>query len=354
MEEVAISFIKSAMIKNKILVNKSILVYNFRFILIQQGCFLRGMIPIIDFHCDLLSYLEQSGRDCAFDQGARCSIPQLREGGVVLQICAIYVDTDKNSSKKGMLQAEIFKKLPQLYQNSFKHQKDNNIELSSSKVSILPAIENASALCAEDERLEEAFKRIESFFKIAYISLTWNSENRFGGPPGSIHGLKDDGKVLLEFISGKRIAIDLSHASDSLVEDIFNYTDAKKLDVPIIASHSNCRAVANHPRNLPDPYVKEIIRRKGVIGLNFVRDFVSDFRKQIDHFLSLGAEHSLVLGADFFYTEDQNIIHRQPVLGWYFPEFDNAGCYQRWLKRYGIGDKIANQNALNFLKGCIL
>ena len=107
-----------------------------------------------------------------------------------------------------------------------------------------------------------------------YVSFTWNMENRFGGGALTTVGLKDDGKRLLEVLATNRIAVDLSHASDRLAYDIFNYIDKHKLDMKVIASHSVMRAIHHAPRNLPDEIAKEIIKRKGIIGLNFIAKFI--------------------------------------------------------------------------------
>src|SRR5699024_5036552 len=86
-------------------------------------------------------------------------------------------------------------------------------------------------------------------------------------------------------------------------EDLLNI--AKK---PFIASHSNARAIASHKRNLHDDQIKEIIKRDGLIGLNyyikFLRDdsdvrSLDDIYRHIYYFLELGAEKNLALGSDF-------------------------------------------------------
>ena len=73
-------------------------------------------------------------------------------------------------------------------------------------------------------------------------------------------------KVLIDYLSDKKIAIDLAHTSDQLAHDIFNYTAQRNYKIPILASHSNFRSVYPNNRNLPDELVKELIARKGLIG----------------------------------------------------------------------------------------
>ena len=99
-------------------------------------------LPIIDLHCDLLLYLEGGKQRTACDLSARCAIPQLRDGNVRLQIMAIFAETGPDSSEKGWSQVLIYQELP------FKHPKEfvhffPSWDRSSSRIAILPAIENA-------------------------------------------------------------------------------------------------------------------------------------------------------------------------------------------------------------------
>ncbi len=282
------------------------------------------MIPIADLHCDLLVYLAEKGD--INNPEARCSLPQLIEGNVKIQTLAIYTATGENPVVSAEKQRAIFCTLPQ------------------DKIQFIPAIENASGLCDESEKLENAFTRFDNFRKtlgpILYIGLTWHDENRFGGGNLSTAGLKADGERMLDYLDGKKIAIDLSHTSDALAHDILNYIDAKGLKITPIASHSNFRAVTEHARNLPDPLAKEVFRRGGVMGLNFVKDFIGQsFSAHVEHAKSLGGFDSYCFGADFFYSEDMP----------FFEEFSNASCYPKMLELLKEGEKMAYINFENFL-----
>jgi membrane dipeptidase len=320
-------------------------------------------VPVVDLHCDLLAYLAEKEERHADNEEARCSLSQLQKGRVLLQTLAVYSVTGKGSVASAEKQMTIFRTLPTLHPNGFQHLKKLELPKPNGKVHIVAAIENASGLCNESEKLEHAFSRFDQYRETAgpilYISLTWNKENRFGGGNHSKKGLKRDGELLLDYLDGKKIAIDLSHTSDALAHDILNYIDAKKLKITPIASHSNFRSIAKQPRNLPNELAKEIFRREGVVGLNFVKAFIGkqfpeDFTRQIDYARSLGGLDYYCFGADFFFDQDSSLaLH--PFMPFFYPPFGNSACYPEMIDYLNKVfskqelEKISRTNFGNFL-----
>lgn len=320
-------------------------------------------IPIVDMHCDLLGCMADSGGEIGpMDPRTRCSLPQLRAGGVLLQTFAVAVIEAKGGVKLAKTQVELYQSLLKSHPGQIVTSKE--FQQNSDKIHGLLSIENALALVEEDEPLEKAFERFEKMSRIEsilYVSLTWNHENRFGGGNVSSVGLKRDGELLLEFLSTKKVAVDLSHTSDALAYDILNTIYKKNLPLKVMASHSNCRKVMNVPRNLPDEIIKEIVTMGGVIGMNFIRRFVGDrkedFLDHVEHFLGLRGEDSLSLGADFYGGMN---IPPHLIPGVSFPvfqkELEDASCYLYFVslleKRFNrnLIEKICSQNALSFIR----
>lgn len=322
---------------------------------------------IIDVHCDLLFYLGLDSKRTPYDLAARCALPQLRRGAVKLQTLAIFTETEPSSVEKGMHQANLYQKLPELHPKDFQHFA-NDWTLQSSRINILMAFENASGFCSEAEPLQQGLKRLNALIqtdKPFYISLTWNSENRFGGGALTQAGLKEDGRRLLDEIDSRHIALDLSHASDALAYEAIDYIESRKLSIPIMASHSNARAIAALPRNLPDEIAKEIFRRKGIIGFNLYRPFVGEspdhIVKHFAHWMEMGGEGHLVFGTDFFNDADlpSSYRHGKEV---FFKDYPDSSCYppllaflQRELKLDdSFLSKVSHRNAMAFIKCFIL
>ena len=310
----------------------------------------------LDLHCDLTAYLLQPNSSSNGD--VRCSVDKLFAGNVKMQVMAFYSATEKGSVDEVKEQLKHYRNLlnlPGVYEFS-----PDKAELKDG-LGIIAAVENASGLCEEDQPVEDAFKNLDwlsSRAKIMYVGLTHHLENRFGGGNFTQAGLKDDGKRLIEFLDGRKIAIDLSHTSDQLAYGILNFIDQHHLDIPVLASHSNMRAVFDHNRNLPDELVTEIVNRGGLIGLNFVKYFInpenpSKIYRHIEHAVKLGAEDHLCFGADFFDDKSHPEQDRYPF---FFPEFGDSTAYSTINSRISelfsdeMKEKISHRNALSYFK----
>jgi membrane dipeptidase len=324
-----------------------------------------NLIPVFDLHCDLLSYLVyRPGANAMSTEDIGCAIPHLQQGNVKLQVMAIYAPVEPGSADFGYQQSLRFKKLLEEYADYL--EKATDLDKVSklpetNKTGVVAAIENAAGFCEEHEPLDKGFQQLEKIIsnvnRLLYISLTHHSENRFGGGNYCTAGLKEDGKVLLEYLSGRFIPIDLSHTCDALAFDIIEYIERRNLIIPLMASHSNFRSVFDHPRNLRDEIVKEIADRDGVIGINFLRAFLNDKNPEalVEHILyglSEGLDQSLAFGADFFYTKDFPDPSREPF---YFATESDASKFPGILHKLSAHlnreqlEAISYKNVSNFI-----
>ena len=163
---------------------------------------------------------------------------------------------------------------------------------------------------------DPSLARIDEYYDFGarHGMLTWNEENGFGhsAASGSNEGLSDLGKRAVLRMIGKKMIIDTSHLNEAGFWDITRIMDGR----PFIASHSNCRALSDHPRNLTDGQLRAIRDTNGCVGLNTWNEFVDpDRRKANAQRLADHCEHMIdVMGIDHVgcgfdfcdYIEDPN------------------------------------------------
>lgn len=171
--------------------------------------------------------------------------------------------------------------------------------LLTGRRAVILSIENGAALGGQLSRVEEVARD-----GVRLLTLTWFRENELGYGSGCGSGhLKPFGYEVLKECRRVGIIPDISHLSDDGVADVFAADDGV-----LIATHSDARAVTNHYRNLTDEMIAELIRREGLIGLNFAKDFLhtpgenaslDDIYRHIYYFLERGCEKTLCFGSDF-------------------------------------------------------
>lgn len=163
------------------------------------------------------------------------------------------------------------------------------------KIAALLSVEGAELLGCSVAGLVSAHRR-----GVRAVNLTWNSNNALcGAAVRSGGGLTQAGRRFVEAAWALGVAVDLSHASDAAFWDVLDCAAR-----PVLCSHSNARALCDHPRNLSDEQIRAVIENGGCIGLNLCPDFIGRsldmpaVLEHVEHILSLGGERTLCLGAD--------------------------------------------------------
>jgi membrane dipeptidase len=136
---------------------------------------------------------------------------------------------------------------------------------------------------------------------VRIIGPAWGG-TRYSGGTGAPGGLTDLGVQLLKAMRRKRVILDLSHMADQAVADAFDMWRG-----PIMASHSNSRALVPGDRQVTDETVAEIARRGGIIGVSFYKDHLrksgratlNDVVRQIVHHArAAGGPEHVGIGTD--------------------------------------------------------
>jgi membrane dipeptidase len=96
-------------------------------------------------------------------------------------------------------------------------------------------------------------------------------------------GLTEQGEDIVREMNRRGIMVDISHVSDKTFHDALEVSRA-----PLIASHSSCRAISNHPRNMSDAMIRELAAKGGVIQINYEVSFLDQAYKDASDALSGG------------------------------------------------------------------
>ena len=205
------------------------------------------------------------------------------------------------------------------------------------------SVENGSLIGDQPQRVDEL-----AHAGVRLMNPVWAGENLLGGAWNTSHGLTEFGKEIIHRAYANGIVPDLSHASDEMSKEILAIASQKAY--PVIASHSCARAIHPHGRNLTDEYFQEIMASGGVVGLSFCPEHLTDgvcnmdtIYRHLSHYLSLGGEDHLAIGADWdgIDTTPEGVatIHDIPALAEFLRD-------KGWSEQ--LLNKIFYQNAADF------
>ncbi len=228
-----------------------------------------------DSHVDTPSQLirlRDPGADNAY---GHVDFPKLRRGGVGGSFFALY--TPAGMSPDGatryaleMLSAvyDSVERYPEMAAMAFSPE-DALRNGPEGRVSIFLGMENGSPF-------QESLPLLRTFFRLGvrYVTLTHNGDNAIADSAAEgkrWHGLSPFGKKVLAEMNALGMMVDLSHASDETFWDCIRFSRT-----PVIASHSCCRALCRHRRNLTDDMLKALADKDGYVGINFYPGFLSE------------------------------------------------------------------------------
>jgi membrane dipeptidase len=244
----------------------------------------------IDMHADTAQRLVDEGVDLnrRLSDGHLDAI-RMKEGGLDAQFFSIWVEpalygsVGSNAVERADKQIEAVRNLavkhPETWELAGSATDIRRISLTG-KLSALMGLEGGYAI---DEKLEN----VEKYYKLGvrYMSPAWSVSTSWAGSSGDVEGqnrgLNDFGKKVIAEMNRLGMLVDVSHVSDKTFWDIVS-TSTK----PVIATHSNCRAIANVKRNLTDDMIKAIAKSGGVVSVVFYSEFVepgwSEKKKVVD------------------------------------------------------------------------
>ncbi len=266
---------------------------------------------IVDMHCDTLLSLDENthlrNNDLDID------LIKMKQSNYLLQNFAIFTNYDKVKDRVPYVLKNI---------NKFYKEIEANKDLIKQVFSYKDIEENklmsAMLTLEEGDVINDDLDILELYYRLGVrmIALTWNFKNSIGSPNftpnpdryqmlrtlNTIDGLTPFGKEYVKKCNELGIIIDVSHLGDKGFEDVLELSTK-----PIVASHSNSRAICDVARNLSDEMILKLHKNNGVMGMNFCEDFISNdsngsvenIIKHIDHIKELGCIDNIGLGSDF-------------------------------------------------------
>ncbi len=257
----------------------------------------------VDSHHDIL--MDVLSRHLRGERGALSSYwaPIMETGGIDVQVLPVYVD---DRFLPGLGLREILRHLQAAQEDIASD--DSRMELAYSvadirritdagKIAGILALEGCDGL-GGDARVLRALCR----FGLRMVAFTWERRNAFADGTGVRNpgGLTAAGQEALRDLGRNKVIFDVSHLAEPGFWDAIDIVEG-----PLVASHSNARAVHDHPRNLTDDQIRAVADCGGVIGLNFYGGYISDpptcvrMADHLQHMVDLvGIEH-FGIGADF-------------------------------------------------------
>lgn len=371
----------------------------------QHGAVCSGLYPYIDLHCDTVLALmenQESGKPVSFtDNDLHIDQNKLEQGNCLIQTMALF--TDRKCGRQPEHQAlrllQTYRKLLKEHPNlkpvrtredlrrllacragsdgfgmDHRTQSESNkpsgssvpsesgLTMDRTPIGTLLSLEEGDVMFQDLDLLE-----LWRDLGVRMIALTWNYENAIGHPNFEVDenwdykkgnpmlvtqtekGLTDFGLAMIRRMEELGILVDVSHLGDKGFWDVI--AAARK---PVIASHSNARALCPVSRNLSDEMILALAKTGGVIGINFCADFlhergddttaIDDLVRHILYIRDLAGIDHIALGSDF-----DGIHSRQQMKDASGMQMLFAALEEHGLSRQDI-EKIAWKNMVRVLE----
>ena len=231
---------------------------------------------VLDLHCDTPMLIQAEGYDLGqrHDYG-QVDIPRMREGGVSGVFFSIYTSGTSGTPLEAVKKAlEI---IDAVRQEVARHPNDLTLATGAAKILEAKAAGKIAVLMGVEggHMIDSSLAVLHSLFHLGarYMTLTHSADTPWAGSSGSKlnKGLDDFGRQVVREMNRLGMMVDVSHVSDQTFYDTIESTSA-----PVIASHSSCRALAAHSRNLTDEMLKALAQNRGVIHINYYNSFLDD------------------------------------------------------------------------------
>uniref|UniRef100_A0A673MQ25 Dipeptidase n=1 Tax=Sinocyclocheilus rhinocerous TaxID=307959 RepID=A0A673MQ25_9TELE len=283
----------------------------------EQALKLMADTPLIDGHNDLpwqmrsLFNNQLNTVDLYKLNSTHTNIPKIKEGHLSAQFWAAYVPCDtqyKDAVRQTLEQIDVIHRMCHKYPEVFK--------FAASSQDILDAFEQnktASLIGVEGgHSIDSSLGTLRTMYQLGvrYLTITHSCNTPWadnwlvdtGSEPEAHGGLSDFGKQVIREMNRIGMLIDLSHVSEKVMNQVLDISEA-----PVIFSHSSAYSICNHKRNVPDDVLMRVIKKKGIVMVNFYNDYVtcqktaniSDVADHFDHIKKVAGSSIIGFGGDY-------------------------------------------------------
>jgi membrane dipeptidase len=248
--------------------------------LVKKADKIHASILTVDTHCDT----PMDFSDPAFDMGVRSvdgcvDFPKMKEGGLNAEFFAVFTPQGaETDSAYTIVHENALTVISAITKNVEKNSSEAAIALSpedarrlkkTGKIAAFIGMENGYCLGREVTWLKEYFDRGCRYMTLTHIKNNYICDSSTD-PEGAVNdGLSPFGTKVVKEMNRIGMMVDISHISDKSFFDVLKVTN-----VPVIASHSSCRALCGSPRNLSDDMLLALKENGGVIQICLMSNYL--------------------------------------------------------------------------------
>lgn len=236
---------------------------------------------VVDGHNDLPWKLREdaggdlSRVDIAINQPTlHTDLPRLKQGGMDVQFWSVWVPTSTSRRGKALLttleQIDLVERMVQRYPNELalaRSVAEVRHATAEGKIASLIGVEGGHCIEGSLGTLKQLYRRGARYMTLTHsTSLDWADSATDDARNG---GLTEFGEEVVRQMNQLGMMVDISHVSPATMHQALDITTA-----PVIFSHSSCRAVTDHPRNVPDDVLRRLADNGGVVMINFFPSFI--------------------------------------------------------------------------------
>jgi membrane dipeptidase len=280
-----------------------------------------GMMLVIDAHADTPQRFLDEHFDLADPlNGGNFNLESARKGDLGAEFFAIWVEPGRY---KGQYARRALELIDAVKAQVVRHADQMELVTSAEGIERAHREQRFAALVGIEggHAIEDSLEMLRQYYALGarYMTLTWNNSNGWADSSGDTDdasvphtkdGLSAFGEEVVREMNQLGMMVDVSHVSDKTFFRVLSVSRA-----PVIASHSNARALCDAPRNLTDEMLRAVANSGGVVMANFFSAFLSPvyrealkkMQPEIDKALAEAETKAKAEGRQFTYVDETKV-----------------------------------------------